>query len=155
MKVRNATTKDIEQINTLLLQVNNVHADGRDDIFIHGRKKYTDDELAEILLDESKPILVAVDENDIALGYAFCILQEAEGDNLMPIKTLYVDDLCVLEDSRGKGIGTLLYESVKELANQLGCYHVTLNVWCLNSGAMKFYEKCGLRPLKVTMEDIL
>ena len=155
MKVRNATTKDIEQINTLLLQVNNVHADGRDDIFIHGKKKYTDDELAEILLDESRPILVAVDENDIALGYAFCILQEAEGDNLMPIKTLYVDDLCVLEDSRGKGIGTLLYENVKELAKQLGCYHVTLNVWCLNSGAMKFYEKCGLKPLKVTMEDIL
>ena len=155
MKVRNAAPKDIGQINALLFQVNNVHADGRDDIFIHGKKKYTDDELAEILLDDSRPILVAVDENDIALGYAFCILQEAEGDNLKPIKTLYVDDLCVLEDSRGKGIGTLLYENVKELAKQMGCYHVTLNVWCLNSGAMKFYEKCGLKPLKVTMEDIL
>ena len=41
MTVRFATEQDIPEINTLLYQVNNVHADGRSDIFIHGRKKYT------------------------------------------------------------------------------------------------------------------
>ena len=155
MTVRFATEQDIPEINTLLYQVNNVHADGRSDIFIHGRKKYTSDDLKEILKDSSRPILVAVDESNKALGYAFCILESADGDNLKPITTLYIDDLCVLEDCRGMGIGTLLYESVKQLAAQKGCYHITLNVWCLNSGAMKFYEKCGLVPQKVGMEQIL
>ena len=35
------------------------------------------------------------------------------------------------------------------------CYNVTLNVWSCNEGAMKFYEKCGLKPQKVGMEIIL
>lgn len=36
-----------------------------------------------------------------------------------------------------------------------GCYNVTLNVWSCNEAAMKFYEKCGLKPQKVGMETIL
>ena len=39
------------------------------------------------------------------------------------------------------------------MARERGCDRVTLNVWSLNTGAMRFYEKCGLSPLKVTMEQ--
>jgi GNAT superfamily N-acetyltransferase len=59
------------------------------------------------------------------------------------------------EQMRGKGVGTLLYEHVLSEAKANDCYHVTLNVWCLNESAMRFYEKCGLSPLKITMEQIL
>ena len=38
---------------------------------------------------------------------------------------------------------------------QRGCYNLTLNVWTLNTGAMRFYEKCGLVPQKIGMESIL
>ncbi len=154
MLIRRAEKNDIEGINTLLYQVNNVHADGRSDIFIYGRKKYTDDELLTIINDDARPIYVALDAQEV-VGYAFCIYEYAENDNLVPIKTMYIDDICVLENKRGKHIGTEIYNYVREIARENGCYHITLNVWALNDGAMRFYQKCGLVPLKTTMEDIL
>jgi len=32
---------------------------------------------------------------------------------------------------------------------------VTLNVWCCNESAMKFYESLGMKPQKIGMEAIL
>ena len=58
MRIRRADFRDIPALDHLLFQVNDVHADGRPDIFIHGMKKYTDDELAELLQDESRQVFV-------------------------------------------------------------------------------------------------
>ena len=52
-------------------------------------------------------------------------------------------------------MGKQLYEYVLQFAKEQGCYNVTLNVWALNEGAMKFYEACGLKPQKIGMETIL
>ena len=89
-------------------------------------------------------------------GYAFCILQETEKNTVLrDRKVLYIDDLCVEEKLRGRGIATALYEQVLSFAREIGCQAVTLNVWCGNDGAMKFYEKCGMKPQKIGMETIL
>lgn len=155
MIIRRAVPSDIDGINTLLYQVNNVHADGRPDIFIRDEKKYNDDELFKIINDDLRPIYVAADDENKILGYAFCVYEESHGENLKEIKTMYIDDICVLESERGNHIGTQIYNYVRNVAKNNNCYHITLNVWALNDGAMKFYEKCGLSPLKTTMEDIL
>ena len=118
--------------------------------------KYTDEELALLIEDESKPIFVAVDESEEVLGYAFCVFQQHINNNILTdIKTLYIDDLCVDEDKRGLHIGKQLYNYVINFAREQGCYNLTLNVWSCNVSAMKFYEKCGLVPQKVGMEKIL
>lgn len=153
--IRKAEIKDIPRINQLLAQVDLVHHNGRPDIFKIGNK-YSDEELIEIINDEKKPILVYVDENDVVLGYCFCIYQQYVNNSIMTdIKTLYVDDLCVDENERGKHIGKQLYDSAVALAKNTGCYNLTLNVWSCNASAMKFYEKMGLVPQKVGMEKIL
>lgn len=150
-----AEEKDIERMHELLTQVNLVHHKGRPDLFKCGRK-YTDEQLREILRDKKRPIFAAVDENDCLLGYAFCIFQQHLNDNILTdIKTLYIDDLCVDETKRGLHIGSTLYNVVLDFAREHGCYNVTLNVWSCNESAMKFYENCGLRPQKVGMEVIL
>lgn len=156
MVIRRAMKKDMDGINELLYQVAGVHHDGRPDIFKGGCKKYSDSELEVIIEDDERPILVAVDEDERVIGYAFCIFMQHINDNILTdIKTIYIDDLCVLEGIRGKGIGTKLYEAVLELAKREKCYNVTLNVWSLNESAMKFYEKCGLKPQKIGMEIII
>ena len=73
--IRKATEKDIPKIEDLLMQVCLVHHNGRPDIFNVGRK-YSNAELKELLKDESRPILVSVDENDELMGYCFCIFQQ-------------------------------------------------------------------------------
>ncbi len=156
MNIRKAETRDIPRLDDLLYQVHLVHATGRPDIFRTGNKKYTDAELSAILQDPATPVFVAVDEADRVMGYAFCILQEVKGErSLMDRKTLYIDDLCVDESLRGRHIGTALYEYVLGFARTQECAAVTLNVWCLNAPAMRFYEKCGMVPLKIVMEKEL
>ena len=156
MTVRFACEKDIPQMNSLLYQVERVHQQCRADLFKEGAKKYTDNELKDMLKDKTKPIFAAVDENDVMKGYAFCVFQEHKGDNVLTdIKTLYIDDLCVDENCRGQHIGSVLYEAVKKFAKEQGCYNVTLNVWECNPSARKFYGKAGLKPYKTGMEVIL
>ena len=156
MKIRRAEERDIPRLGELLLQVCRVHHNGRPDIFREGGRKYSGAELSVLLTDESRPILTAEDEAGQVQGYAFCVLQRHEGDGaLCDGTTLYLDDLCVDENCRGQGAGTLLYEAVLELARSLGCRNVTLNVWACNPGAMRFYEKCGFKVQKIGMEMVL
>ncbi len=156
MNIRAACERDISRLNDLLYQVHRLHAEGRGDIFRLGNKKYTDEELVAILRDPTTPVYVAVDADDCVMGYAFCVMQQVKGDrSLMDRKTVYIDDLCVDEALRGHHIGKALYEHVCRVARAEGCDAVTLNVWCLNTGAMRFYENCGMTPLKVVMEQTL
>lgn len=156
MEIRRARVQDINGINNLLMQVCLVHHKGRPDLFKYGAKKYTDEELATIIQDDTRPIFVGVNEAGQVLGYAFCIFQQHLNNNILTdIKTLYIDDLCVDENIRGQHIGKQLYETVLAFAKESDCYNVTLNVWSLNEGAMKFYEACGLKPQKIGMETIL
>lgn len=156
MNIRRAEEKDIEGINRLLRQVLMVHHNGRPDLFKGDVKKYTDAELIGIIKDDTKPILVGVDDKDFVMGYAFCVFQQHENNNILTdIKTLYIDDLCVDESFRGQHIGKQLYQSVLLFAKENGCYNVTLNVWSCNESAKKFYESCGMMPQKIGMETIL
>ena len=153
--IRRAMEKDIPKMGELLSQVDLVHHNGRPDIFKIGRK-YSDEELRVLLTDESRPILVSVDENDEVMGYCFCIYQQHVNNAVLTdIKTLYIDDLCVDEQLRGKHIGKELYEAAVRLAKESGCYNLTLNVWSCNPSALRFYEKCGLVPQKIGMEILL
>lgn len=155
INIRRAEEIDIPRVKDLLLQVLNVHYEGRKDIFKKGTTKYTDAELIDIFKDDSRPVFVAVNDNMVA-GYAFCIFEEiTSSNNMHDMKTLYIDDLCVDESVRHQHIGTRLYEHVLDFAKCNGCYRVTLNVWSFNDKAISFYNKCGMEPLKVTMEKVL
>ena len=156
MNIRRAEKKDIPRIMELLTQVCMVHHLGRPALFTAGAQKYTAFQLEAILTDDTRPVFVAADGNDTVLGYAFCIFVRHSGDNILTdISTLYIDDLCVDESLRGRHIGSALYEAVKKFAEDSGCYNLTLNVWSCNASAMKFYEKCGLKPQKTGLEIIL
>ena len=155
MKIRRAEEKDIPRLDALLLEVNLVHHRGRPDLFRYGRK-YTDEELKSIIHDDARPILVAADEDDTVQGDALCIFeQHRDSQILTDVRTLYIDDLCVEEKTRGQHIGSLLYRAVLDYARAHGCYNVTLNVWSCNESALRFYESMGLKPQKIGMETIL
>ncbi len=148
--------RDIPRLLALLVQVDMVHHNARPDLFRGPATKYTAEELKEILCDDKRPIFVSTDGEDRVLGYAFCIVKQAENDSILTdIKTLYLDDLCVDEAFRRQRIGQELYDHCLSYAKEIGCYNLTLNVWADNPGAMRFYEKCGLVPQKIGLEKIL
>ena len=155
MVIRFACEKDIPGMIELLKQVGQVHHEIRPDLFRSGAQKYDEGALSALLADPNRPILIAEIDGQVA-GYAFCILQLTENDPVLcDRKVLYIDDLCVEETMRGQGIATALYRRTLEFARELTCDAVTLNVWCGNDSAMKFYERSGFKAQKVGMEVIL
>ena len=45
--------------------------------------------------------------------------------------------------------------SVLAYAKEIGCQFLTLNVWCGNDGAMRYYENAGLTKRNIMMEKKL
>ena len=153
--IRRAEERDLPGIRKLLFQVNQLHADGRPDLFKSGGIKYTDDELRLILANDSRPVWVYAPDGEV-LGYVFCVFEETrETPSLRPVRTLYIDDLCVDEAARGRGLGRMLFQHVTAEARRLGCYEITLNVWEGNDSARHFYESLGMSPKSTQMELIL
>lgn len=154
-EIRRAEARDVPAILRLLVQVNMVHHRGRPDLFKGPATKYTEAQLKDILRNDETPVFVYADGDGVK-GYAFRILKQYPDDNILTdVKTLYIDDLCVDERARGRGVGRALYGFALDYARERGCYNVTLNVWACNQSAMRFYENCGMVPQKTGMETIL
>ena len=155
MNIVRAETRHIPGLLRLLGQVGQVHHRIRPDIFRDGALKYDENALEALLREENKPIFVGEDGGQV-LGYCFCVLKDYRGSGVQTDRVeLYIDDLCVEESARGQGIATALYDYVKAYAREMGCSHISLNVWCGNIGAQKFYEKMGMRPRHIMMEQPL
>ena len=151
MLIRRAEISDIPDILRLLVQVCNVHQDIRPDIFKLDGVKYTESDLRELLIDESRPVWCAV-EDEHFLGYCFCQWKEYRDSSVSTDrKELYIDDLCVDDSARGKGVATALFRHVTAVAKAAGAKFITLNVWEGNS-ALRFYEKMGMKPRKIFMD---
>lgn len=151
MLIRRANTDDIPDILRLLVQVCNVHQDIRPDIFKRDGVKYTASDLRELLADEARPVWCAIEDGTF-LGYCFCQWKDSpDGSVGFARKELYIDDLCVDEAARGKGVATALFRHVTEAAKAEGMDFITLNVWQGNS-ALEFYKKMGMKPRKIFMD---
>lgn len=95
--IRLASIRDIRRINELLLQVQKVHSDIRQDLFKYIGTKYNDSELEGIIKNSETPVFVYESDNKV-VGYVFCIVTNYHNDtSFCDHKTIYIDDLCVMK----------------------------------------------------------
>jgi GNAT superfamily N-acetyltransferase len=59
---------------------------------------------------------------------------------------IYLEDLFVLPEQRGQGIGRMLLAHLARLAVERGCGRLEWAVLDWNRDAIKFYERLGARP---------
>lgn len=78
------------------------------------------------------------EENDIT-GYAAWFYSYYTWSG----KSLYIDDLYVKEEFRGRGIGRKLLQQVIDFARKSGCHKVRWQVSDWNEQARKFYTDIG------------
>jgi GNAT superfamily N-acetyltransferase len=60
-------------------------------------------------------------------------------------QTMYLEDILVTESMRGKGIGKMLIERLKEEAREKGFKRITWQVLDWNEPAINFYKKFGAK----------
>ncbi len=60
-------------------------------------------------------------------------------------KILYIEDLYVREEYRGKGLGRVLLEKAKEIAKETDCEQVELKCAAWNTASAEFYKAQGMK----------
>jgi ribosomal protein S18 acetylase RimI-like enzyme len=154
MLIRKALDKDAKEIISLLKEVLEIHASIRPDLFKSGSCKYKEEDILNKLKDKNTPIYVA-EEDDKFLGYLLCEIIEINEANRNKMKVMYIDDIAVKKEFRGKHIGEALFYFVKEEAKRLNCYEITLRIYEGNESAMSFYKKMGMKTQSSYLEYIL
>ncbi|HFI0419212.1 TPA: N-acetyltransferase family protein [Streptococcus suis] len=152
--IRLATQTDIPVLTDLLQEILQVHHQARPDIFKSEGQKYSEEDLKALFDNPAKPIFVYEVDGQV-VGHLFCELRTATGDVLQPVKTLFIDDLCVASAARGQKIGEQLYEFALSYAKEQGCHNLTLDVLVDNAGAVRFYDRLGMKPQKFRMEQLI
>lgn len=118
--------KDVSVIAPILKVLRNTLADG---VF---------DSRLERGLQEGYRVLIAKDSNAVEGCLGYRIVYDVYWG-----KTLYVDDLVVRPEARGKGTGAALLKDAKTEAAEHRCDHVRLCSGLSRADAHRFYEKNG------------
>jgi GNAT superfamily N-acetyltransferase len=99
--------------------------------------------VAEIFDRRSIHLLVA-ESGERLVGYALYFFTYS---SFLARPTLYIEDLFVLDEQRGKGIGQSLFLRCAREAAEKGCGRMEWSVLNWNSRAIRFYEGMGARKL--------
>lgn len=82
---------------------------------------------------------IARDGNNNIMGYTTCFFTY----HTWVGKSLYMDDLYVREEYRGRGIGSRLIKNVIAFAKEKECNKLRWQVSNWNTSAIEFYQKIG------------
>lgn len=144
MKIELPNVDDWEIINKLSIQVHELHVKWRPDLFNSVEQVITKEEL-EIMIDNKEIFVAKLDS--IIVGYIIFTIKEKTNQNpkFRRRKLLNIETVCVDENYRGKGIGTLLLNYGKQVGINNNCTDMYLTVNEENINAIKTYEKFGMR----------
>jgi len=126
------------------------------DAFAKGASEQYIDEAAlesyiEKLLNEGV-VLVAMENNDVIGALLSCPLAFDEYvtseiiENFALEKCVYIAEMMVTEQARGKGIGRQLLTTFFEMPDVKQYSDAFIRVWDKNVGAISLYEKMGFVP---------
>ncbi len=155
MEVRFAKEDELDRINELRKQVNDLHVEGKPDVFKPGFCGELRDFINVIWNDPEQEIVVAVADG-IVCGFAIIHhINKPENPFMKERDFLDIDEFCVDEAYRRKGVATDLIAFIKEYAKKKGFHRIELNMWEFNQGALAFYESVGFETYRRYMEIML
>lgn len=144
---RVATQGDLSDIQRLQKQLNTA----RERQFIKETKKFHARKKAHSLIEVSdlrKDVFVVAEVQGKVVGYAWGQLAERSSSVLSRLG--YIEEVCVDEKHRGKGIAKKLLEELAQLFRKKGCDHMTTHTDAENSAAQALYRSFDMIP--VTLE---
>lgn len=135
--IRKATIEDIPGLD----QVMQVISDGPGDPAIMERL------IRKISADSDKYLLVAVNqENDEIMGSLLGVIFEDICGDGRPI--LLVENVAVLEQYQGKGVGRRMFEEVERWGREKDCHYEMLVSGLSRTGAHQFYSALEFEEVK-------
>ena len=152
-EVRYAVLSDLPQVNVLRKQINDLHANGRPDIFRDDFCDAMQKRLYDHFAAEDSDVIVAV-QGETVCGFAMVeYIRRPESPYCHPRSFYRVAEFGVDAAFRRQGIATALIAFCREEARKKGFLRMELDMWEFNEGALKFYESVGFRTYRRYMEQ--
>ncbi len=141
---RKATMDDEEQVARVFAYENGLHVGLQPDIFVRlGEEEIlAGDWLRSVLEDEASSIVLAHERGKVVGLVYFSIVPSGSAiykEERMGI----VNELVVLPQYQGMGVGRMLMDHVEDVARRAGVNLVRLHVWENNAAALAFYHSLG------------
>jgi len=152
--IRYAAIQDQGPINALRRDVNDLHTQGRPDIFKPGFSREFQDHVLPYLRRENGYAAVAEREQRIAGMVMVDYILRPENPYTLERRFVHIAEICVHPDFRRQGVGEQLLDFVKSDARAQGFRRIELDVWAFND-ALSFYEKEGFTTFRRFMELFL
>ncbi len=147
--IRCAGSSDYDSVESIMKQVQQLHVDWRPDIYKPADPVYSR-EYFEKLISENR-LLVAEQEGAV-VGLLSFMYRHVESDKQVTRDVIFVDDLAVKEEYRGRGIGTQLLQVVKDKVKKEHLDGLELQVNARNTAARKMYEQIGFTEKSINLE---
>ena len=144
-----ARESEWEAVKALSVQIHDLHAAWRPDIYFHCDEPYPK---AKFLEDIHTRSVYVAKVSGVVVGYVVLAILRKGGPGTVEKKQLRLESICVHETRRGQGIGKAMVADVRALAKAFGCQEVILGVHPENDGAVGFYQKCGFRIRTINMD---
>ncbi len=146
-----ARESDWEAVRRLSVQIHDLHAAWRPDIYYSCEEPYPQDKFRE---DIQKRMVYVAKAGKFVVGYVVLSVLHKDGPGVVKKKQLRLDSICVDEALQGQGIGKAMVEDARALAKAFGCSEMILGVHPENDGAVAFYQKCGfcIRTINLDMK---
>ena len=152
MDIRFAREDELERINELRRQVNDVHVQGKPEVFKPGFSEELQNYIYSIWQDPEQEIVVADKDGELC-GFAILHhIYKPENPFMYVRDFLDIDEFCVDKNHRREGIATALVDFIKQYAKEKGYHRIELNMWEFNEGALAFYEEAGFETFRRYME---
>ena len=147
--VRLPRLQDYERVSQIMDQVQQLHVEWRPDVYKPASPLITMDMFEAILKDENWYVAEA---DGVVVGVLELMKRHVESPAQVMKDVLFISTMAVDEKYRGKGIGHLFFEKVKQLKQEKGYDTIELQVNAKNRLAYEMYRKYGFTEKSINME---
>ena len=148
--IRKAVNDDIGELRKLYLALEEDGVRYQPEHFVIGERT---EEFFQSIFDSNDQDILVADVDGNAIGFVHVmILQQKKVSCLKPQSVVYLQDLCVREDMRNKGIGAKLIRASKDYGKDHGADFIRTQVFPGNIDGMRFYERNGFCEMMKTIE---
>ncbi len=136
-------TKNPKLLASLAEDVQNLHARLYPETFKPFELNAMEEAMENLLQDPTCRSYVAK-KDEVAIGYVLCFIREIKENAFhFNIKSIYIDQICVLKGYEKTGAGTLLMNQIESLAKELNIQKIELDHWSANTVAASFFRRRG------------
>lgn len=146
--IRELTINDFDIVESIIAKLHKTHVKNRPDFYIENEHPINNKEYKAMLNSKDKINIAYIVDDKIA-GICLATIKDRIE------KSIYIDDIFVLEEFRHQGIATRLYKQVESIAKDIGAKRIDLTVWQFNKTAMNFYKSLGMKTQRIVLETRL